>query len=269
MRKTGVIFKLSWVAMLALILSLGIGVATDGQEAAAGGESDWKEYKDGVNITGGEQEEGPMVIEEEIEGESGDSFTKKIYENNRSKMKLNRSNDDSSGHINAETGSVEESSNEYENMETISGDVKLPAGETPEGEVEVRIGGYSYEQSGWEFNTTVTIPEGEQEASYELEIPEDYIVSAWALGYDVRGHASGNFKDGFYNSEETKIDRKDATVINIKEDELINRNIELIKNIKEKTNLNLQIMLNESCFRNCPFRKEHFDAAAIGDTTIF
>ncbi len=42
----------------------------------------------------------------------------------------------------------------------------------------------------------------------------------------------------------------------------INRNIELIKQIKGKTGLELQLMLNENCFRNCPFRHEHFQAVA-------
>lgn len=42
----------------------------------------------------------------------------------------------------------------------------------------------------------------------------------------------------------------------------INRNIELIKKIKKETGLELQLMLNENCFRNCPFRNEHFQAVA-------
>lgn len=42
----------------------------------------------------------------------------------------------------------------------------------------------------------------------------------------------------------------------------INRNISLIKQIKEKTWLQLQIMLNEGCIKNCPFRHTHFNIIA-------
>lgn len=42
----------------------------------------------------------------------------------------------------------------------------------------------------------------------------------------------------------------------------INRNTSLIKQIKEKTWLRLQIMLNEWCIKNCPFRHTHFNIIA-------
>lgn len=39
----------------------------------------------------------------------------------------------------------------------------------------------------------------------------------------------------------------------------INRNIALIKEIKNKTGLKIRIMLNEGCLRNCPFRVMHYN----------
>jgi collagenase-like PrtC family protease len=39
----------------------------------------------------------------------------------------------------------------------------------------------------------------------------------------------------------------------------INRDIALIKQIKKRTWLPIQILLNEGCFRNCPFRQTHFN----------
>lgn len=42
----------------------------------------------------------------------------------------------------------------------------------------------------------------------------------------------------------------------------INRNTTLIKQIKQKTWLKLQIMLNEWCVKNCPFRHTHFNIIA-------
>jgi len=48
-----------------------------------------------------------------------------------------------------------------------------------------------------------------------------------------------------------------ADVITIDRD--INRNLELIKKIKEKTGAKLKMLVNEGCLRNCPFRKIHFN----------
>ena len=91
MRKTGVIFKLSWVTVLALVLSLGMVAATDGGEVAAGGEFELEEHEDGVKITDYlTPEEKDVVIPEEIEGEpvikigeyafvDGDSFADDGY----------------------------------------------------------------------------------------------------------------------------------------------------------------------------------------------
>jgi|GEM_PF-881711 len=42
----------------------------------------------------------------------------------------------------------------------------------------------------------------------------------------------------------------------------INRNISLIKKIKNKTGLKIKIMLNEGCLRNCPFRNMHYNFIA-------
>lgn len=42
----------------------------------------------------------------------------------------------------------------------------------------------------------------------------------------------------------------------------INRDLELIKNIKKRSWLEIQIMLNEWCIKNCPFRNTHFNIIA-------
>jgi collagenase-like PrtC family protease len=42
----------------------------------------------------------------------------------------------------------------------------------------------------------------------------------------------------------------------------INRNLKLIRQIKQRTWLEIQIMLNEWCIRNCPFRNTHFNIIA-------
>jgi collagenase-like PrtC family protease len=39
----------------------------------------------------------------------------------------------------------------------------------------------------------------------------------------------------------------------------INRNLRLLKNIKEKTGLEIKLMVNEGCLYKCPFRKFHFN----------
>jgi len=39
----------------------------------------------------------------------------------------------------------------------------------------------------------------------------------------------------------------------------INRNIPLIKEIKDKTDLKIRMILNEGCLRNCPFRNIHYN----------
>jgi tetratricopeptide (TPR) repeat protein len=39
----------------------------------------------------------------------------------------------------------------------------------------------------------------------------------------------------------------------------INRNLPLIKEIKNKSGLKIKIMLNEGCLRNCPFRNMHYN----------
>ena len=55
---------------------------------------------------------------------------------------------------------------------------------------------------------------------------------------------------------------KDLGVDIITIDRDINRNIPLIKEIKNKTGLKIRILLNEGCLRNCPFRKMHFNYIA-------
>jgi len=48
-----------------------------------------------------------------------------------------------------------------------------------------------------------------------------------------------------------------ADIITIDRD--INRDLDLIKEIKEKTGLKIKMLVNEGCLRNCPFRKIHFN----------
>jgi len=55
---------------------------------------------------------------------------------------------------------------------------------------------------------------------------------------------------------------KDLGVDILTIDRDINRDISLIKEIKDKTGLKIRLMLNEGCLRNCPFRKMHFNIIA-------
>jgi tetratricopeptide (TPR) repeat protein len=55
---------------------------------------------------------------------------------------------------------------------------------------------------------------------------------------------------------------KDLGVDTLVIDRDINRNVSLIKEIKDKTGLKIKILLNEGCLRNCPFRKMHFNFIA-------
>lgn len=55
---------------------------------------------------------------------------------------------------------------------------------------------------------------------------------------------------------------KDLGVDTLTIDRDINRNIPLIKKIKNKIGLKIRILLNEGCLRNCPFRKTHFNFIA-------
>ena len=44
----------------------------------------------------------------------------------------------------------------------------------------------------------------------------------------------------------------------------INRDLNLIKKIKQRSGLKIQVMLNEWCIKNCPFRNTHFNIIANG-----
>ena len=55
---------------------------------------------------------------------------------------------------------------------------------------------------------------------------------------------------------------KDLGVDILTIDRDINRNITLIKEIKNKTGLKIRILVNEGCLRNCPFRNMHFNFIA-------
>ena len=49
----------------------------------------------------------------------------------------------------------------------------------------------------------------------------------------------------------------------------INRNIDLIVKIKKRTWLKIQLMMNEPCLKNCPYRSTHFEAVANNNEQIF
>lgn len=49
----------------------------------------------------------------------------------------------------------------------------------------------------------------------------------------------------------------------------INRDINLIKKIEKRTGLEIQLMLNEPCIKNCPFRNTHFETVAYNSEKIF
>jgi hypothetical protein len=61
---------------------------------------------------------------------------------------------------------------------------------------------------------------------------------------------------------------KDLGVDILTIDRDINRNIALIKQIKDKTDLKIRIMLNEGCLRNCPFREMHYNYVSHGGSNI-
>ncbi|MDD5245911.1 MAG: U32 family peptidase [Candidatus Omnitrophica bacterium] len=46
----------------------------------------------------------------------------------------------------------------------------------------------------------------------------------------------------------------------------INRNIPLIKKIKRETGLEIKVMLNEGCLKNCPFRVAHYNILSHADS---
>ncbi len=66
----------------------------------------------------------------------------------------------------------------------------------------------------------------------------------------------------YLKSVEQAIYFKDLWIDILTIDRDINRDIELIKNIKDRTWLPIQMLLNEGCFSNCPYRHTHFNIAA-------
>jgi collagenase-like PrtC family protease len=63
---------------------------------------------------------------------------------------------------------------------------------------------------------------------------------------------------------------KDLGVDVITIDRDINRDLDLIKKIKQRTGLKIKMLVNEGCLRNCPFRKIHFNMIShFSDTNEF
>jgi len=73
---------------------------------------------------------------------------------------------------------------------------------------------------------------------------------------DIRIESSVNC---YVKTVEHALYLKDLGVDVLTVDRDINRNIPLIKEIKERTSLKIRIMLNEGCLRNCPFRVMHYN----------
>lgn len=92
-----------------------------------------------------------------------------------------------------------------------------------------------------------------------------YIPSLKKLGIEVESSVNCYVK-----TVEHAMFLKDlgADIITIDRD--INRDIDLIKKIKEKTGLKIKMLVNEGCLRNCPFRKIHFNMIShFSDTNEF
>ncbi len=73
---------------------------------------------------------------------------------------------------------------------------------------------------------------------------------------DIRIESSVNC---YIKTIEQALYLKDLGVDVLTIDRDINRNIPLIKEIKNRTNLKIRLMLNEGCLRNCPFRIMHYN----------
>lgn len=68
----------------------------------------------------------------------------------------------------------------------------------------------------------------------------------------------------FVRTVEHALYLKDLGVDVLTIDRDINRNIPLIKEIKNKTGLKIRMMLNEGCLRNCPYRVSHYNFLSHG-----
>lgn len=75
-------------------------------------------------------------------------------------------------------------------------------------------------------------------------------------------HSSVN---NFVKTVEHAMYLKELGVDVITIDRDINRDIGLIKEIKNKTGLKIKILLNEGCLKNCPYRVSHFNMISHGD----
>jgi len=73
---------------------------------------------------------------------------------------------------------------------------------------------------------------------------------------DIRIESSVNC---YLKTVEHALYLKDLGIDVLTIDRDINRNIALIKEIKDRTNLKIKLMLNEGCLRNCPFRVMHYN----------
>lgn len=67
---------------------------------------------------------------------------------------------------------------------------------------------------------------------------------------------------------EQAMDLKEMGVNVLTIDRDINRDLDLIKKIKEKTGLKIKMLVNEGCLRNCVFRKTHFNLISNNIDTV-
>lgn len=99
----------------------------------------------------------------------------------------------------------------------------------------------------------------------DITIIDPYIVSSLKdvrnnIWKDLKIHASVNF----YGNTLNRIKILESLGIdNLCIDRDINRNLELLKNIKKNTNIELKLLVNEGCILGCPFRKHHHERKEV------
>lgn len=78
----------------------------------------------------------------------------------------------------------------------------------------------------------------------------------------IRGITIESSVNCYVKNVEHALYLKDLGVDILTIDRDINRDIPMIKKIRDKTGLKIKILLNEACLRNCPFRQMHFNYLA-------
>jgi len=81
---------------------------------------------------------------------------------------------------------------------------------------------------------------------------------------NIRGIAIESSVNCYVKTVEHALYLRDLGVDVLTIDRDINRDIPLIKKIRDKTGLKLKMVLNEGCLRNCPFRTTHYNYLSHG-----